>query len=98
MRSNSTVLISPNCRTAEDIDGYILADDAYNGYISLYKLQSGEYQINVGPDGEGKVYVIDFKSAAPPKTFTKVRSSPDSNLHRVVIGAHAVRPYPLRFL
>ncbi len=45
---------------AEDIDGYILAGDAYNGFISLYKLQSGQYQINVGPDNEGKVNVIDF--------------------------------------
>ncbi len=55
---------------AEDIDGYILADDAYNGYISLYKLQSGEYQINVGPDGEGKVYVIDF-TGCPAENVTE---------------------------
>ena len=45
---------------AEDIDKYMLVDDAYNGYISLYKLQSGEYQLNVGPDAEGKVHVIDW--------------------------------------
>ena len=43
---------------AEEIDGYVLVDDAYNGYVSLYKLQSGEYQLNVGPDVEGKVHVI----------------------------------------
>ncbi len=55
---------------AEDIDGYILADDAFNGYVSLYKLQGGEYQINVGPDGEGKVYVIDF-TGCPAENVTE---------------------------
>jgi hypothetical protein len=45
---------------AEEIDRYVLVDDAYNGYVSLYKLQSGEYQLNVGPDVEGKVHVIDW--------------------------------------
>lgn len=44
----------------EDIDGYILVDDAHNGYISLYKLQTGEFQLNVGPDAESKVHVITW--------------------------------------
>lgn len=39
---------------------YITVDTALNGYISLYKLYTGEYQINVGPDGESKVYTINF--------------------------------------
>ncbi len=30
------------------------------GPIALYKLTSGEYQINVGPDAENKVHVINF--------------------------------------
>ena len=30
------------------------------GVIALYKLSSGEYQVNVGPDAEKKVYVINF--------------------------------------
>lgn len=32
-----------------------------NRLINLYKLSSGEYQINVGPDAEGKVYVTRFR-------------------------------------
>lgn len=28
--------------------------------IALYKLTNGDYQVNVGPDGEGKVYVVNF--------------------------------------
>ncbi|MEP7291768.1 MAG: hypothetical protein ABI835_08285 [Chloroflexota bacterium] len=45
---------------AEDIDRYVLIGDAYNGYISLYKLQTDQYQLNVGPDGEGKVHTINW--------------------------------------
>ncbi|MCK6577709.1 MAG: hypothetical protein L6Q98_06355 [Anaerolineae bacterium] len=30
------------------------------GVIALYKLTTGEYQVNVGPDAEHKVYVINF--------------------------------------
>lgn len=30
------------------------------GVIALYKLTSGEYQVNVGPDADNKVYVINF--------------------------------------
>lgn len=45
---------------AEDIDGYIQVNDALEGFVALYKLQTDRYQINVGPDGEGKVYTVDF--------------------------------------
>jgi hypothetical protein len=45
---------------AEAIDKYVLLDDALNGYVSLYKLQNGQFQVNVGPDGEGKVYVTNW--------------------------------------
>ncbi|MDZ4769622.1 MAG: hypothetical protein SGJ24_10865 [Chloroflexota bacterium] len=30
------------------------------GVIALYKLTTGEYQVNVGPDAEGKIYVVNF--------------------------------------
>lgn len=30
------------------------------GPVALYKLTSGEYQVNVGPDAEGKVYTTTF--------------------------------------
>jgi hypothetical protein len=36
----------------------VLVDSYYE--ISLYKLTSGEYQVNVGPDSEGKVFVLNF--------------------------------------
>ena len=45
---------------AEDIEGYILVEEAYNGFIALYKLETDRYQINVGPNTEGKVHTIDF--------------------------------------
>lgn len=28
--------------------------------VALYRLTSGEYQVNAGPDGEGKIYVARF--------------------------------------
>lgn len=45
---------------AEDIESYILIDDALEGFISLYKLNTDRYQINVGPNAEAKVHTIDF--------------------------------------
>ena len=45
---------------SEEIDNYITIEHTKNDFITLYKLNSGQYQINVGPDKEGKVYVIDF--------------------------------------
>jgi hypothetical protein len=47
-------------RDVTEEERYITVDTALEGYISLYKLYTGEYQINVGPDGEGKVYTINF--------------------------------------
>jgi hypothetical protein len=38
----------------------LLVDEYYE--IALYKLTSGEYQINVGPDADGKVYVLNFNN------------------------------------
>ena len=37
----------------------MLVDQYYE--IALYKLTSGEFQINAGPDAEGKVYVLNFR-------------------------------------
>lgn len=39
--------------------------------FALYKLTSGEYQVNVGPDIEGKVYVVNFTGCPA----TEVRES-----------------------
>lgn len=36
----------------------MLVDQYYE--IALYKLTTGEFQINYGPDAEGKVYVLNF--------------------------------------
>ncbi len=44
----------------EDIENYVTVESAKNDFITLYKLDSGQFQINVGPDREGKVYVINF--------------------------------------
>jgi hypothetical protein len=39
---------------------YVTVDTAMNGWISVYKLFNGQYQINVGPAAENKVYTINF--------------------------------------
>jgi len=44
----------------EEIENYITVKSTKNDFITLYKLSTGQYQINVGPDKEGKVYTIDF--------------------------------------
>lgn len=36
----------------------ILVEEYYE--YAFYKLTSGEYQVNVGPDAENKVYVVNF--------------------------------------
>lgn len=36
----------------------ILVDEYYE--IAFYKLTTGEYQVNAGPDAEGKVFVLNF--------------------------------------
>jgi hypothetical protein len=36
----------------------ILVDEYYE--IAFYKLTTGEYQVNSGPDAEGKVFVLNF--------------------------------------
>ena len=55
---------------AEDIEeGYVLIDDAYNGYLTLYKLQTGEFQLNVGPDVEGKVHFITWTGCPAEETY-----------------------------
>lgn len=33
-----------------------------NDAIALYRLTSGEFQVNAGPDGNGKVYVLIFNN------------------------------------
>jgi hypothetical protein len=44
----------------DDLETSLLVDSY--GSISVYKLVSGEYQVNNGPDAEGKVHVIVFNA------------------------------------
>lgn len=37
--------------------------------IALYKLTSGEYQVNVGPDQEGKVFVLNFSGCPAENVY-----------------------------
>jgi hypothetical protein len=39
---------------------YATVGTALEGWISVYKLFNGQYQINVGPTAESKVYTINF--------------------------------------
>lgn len=43
------------------------------GDLSLYKLTSGEWQINAGPDAEGKLHVLVFDSSfGSTHSFTEI--------------------------
>jgi hypothetical protein len=44
---------------------YVTVDTAMDGWISVYKLFNGQYQINVGPAAESKVYTINFTGCPP---------------------------------
>ncbi len=46
----------------------LIAQNA-DGTIALYKLTTGEYQLNVGPDEEGKVQVTIFDGFPPTNTY-----------------------------
>ncbi len=57
--------------TQQDIAAFVGNPPAVNtpimtiGNITLYALTSGEFQLNIGPDAEGKTQVIIFDSLAP---------------------------------
>lgn len=42
-------------------------DHSESGYVSLYRLTSGEYQVNVGPDGEGKLHSCIWTGVIDPE-------------------------------
>ena len=60
--------------TQDDIAPYIGNPPATNtliesaGFAALYVLTTGEFQLNIGPDDEGKTYVIIFDDI-PPSTI-----------------------------
>lgn len=43
--------------------------ESADGKYAFYKLTSGEYQINVGPDAEGKVQVVIFTGVPPTNVY-----------------------------
>jgi hypothetical protein len=43
-----------------------------NPLISLYKLTSGEFQVNAGPDADGKIYVVRFQGCPAANTGEEV--------------------------
>lgn len=42
-----------------------------NGQIVFYKLTTGEYQVNIGPDSEGKVQVVIFDGIPPTNVYRR---------------------------
>lgn len=54
----------------------ILVDQFYE--IALYKLTSGEYQVNVGPDAEYKVKVLRFAGCPATSVTEEEYTSPPS--------------------
>lgn len=63
--------------TEDDVAAYADNPPAVNtlikqsddGYFSLYVLTTGEFQINIGPDEEGKTYVIIFDGLSPNNVY-----------------------------
>lgn len=49
----------------------VLHENADYG-ITMYKLASGEFQVNAGPDGYGKTYVCTFEGLSPSDTTDTV--------------------------
>lgn len=47
-----------------------------DGKVIAYRLASGEYQVNYGPDAEGKVFVFTF-DGLPPSTYPTVQTYMD---------------------
>lgn len=53
----------------EKPDENLLVAQSEDGKFALYKLTTGEYQVNMGPDAEGKVQVIIFDALPPKKVY-----------------------------
>ncbi len=63
---------------ADELAGYpeqpeenTLLASSLDGYIHIYLLTTGEYQINIGPDAEGKVIVIIFTGLPPTNVYRR---------------------------
>ncbi len=54
---------------ARDVAENTLIAQTEDGSIALYKLTTGEYQINAGPDPDGKVEVTIFDGFPPSNTY-----------------------------
>ncbi len=53
----------------ENPDENLLVAQSEDGKFTLYKLTTGEYQVNMGPDAEGKTQVIIFDALPPKKVY-----------------------------
>jgi hypothetical protein len=50
-------------------DENFLVASSGDGFVSFYILTTGEYQINIGPDASGKVYVVIFTGLPPTDVY-----------------------------
>ena len=48
------------------VENVLIASD---GFITVYKLRTGEYQVNIGPLTDGKVHVLIFDAIPPTHTY-----------------------------
>lgn len=65
--SGAELAALPDCPATNTL---IAANDPANPTIALYKLTSCQYQLNVGPDQDGKVYVYIFDTIPPTTIYT----------------------------
>jgi len=52
-------------------DEAILIDSTDDGLYAFYQLTTGEYQLNIGPDFEGKVQVVIFDGIPPTTVYRR---------------------------
>jgi hypothetical protein len=62
-------------------DEAILIDSTDDGLYAFYKLTTGEYQLNIGPDFEGKVQVVIFDGIPPTTVYRR-----DFNIYDILNG------------
>jgi hypothetical protein len=62
-------------------DENLLIEATADGYIALYRLTTGEYQINIGPDIEGNVQVVIFTGIPPSNIYRR-----DFNIYDILEG------------
>ena len=61
----------PRDPRAEIPEENLLIAQSEDGTVALYKLTTGEYQVNAGPDADGYVYVLIWTGIPAEDVYTR---------------------------